>query len=78
MGPEFKKAIKSYIQELYSEQLGQIKEHKEVMLSDYEQELKLNQKVSKLCNFYSKIVQTITHFEWCQTCKQRSANNVTA
>lgn len=69
LGPEFKKAIKSYIQELYSEQLTQIKAHKENMLVELDQEFKFNQKVSKINGFYHRIVNTINHFEWCQTCK---------
>lgn len=76
LGIEFKKAIKSYINDLYSDQLSQIKEHKQTMLTEFEQELKLNQKVAKICSFYQKIVNSVTHFEWCQTCKSNSLQKV--
>ena len=48
------------------------------MVSDYNLELKQNQKVSKINNFYQKIVHTITHFEWCQTCKHNATTQITA
>lgn len=70
LGPEFKKAIKSYINELYTDQLAQIKEHKQQMAAELDREVEVNHKVTKINSFYKKVVDMVSHFEWCQVCKK--------
>ena len=70
LGPEFKKAIKAYIQEKCTHELNQAEDFSDEMLGILTQEEKMNDHVTEINSFYSKIVKNIVHFEWCLECRE--------